>query len=276
MNQVFDAVLEARFRQCPGHRKITRKEYSLRFDTQTKEIERTIDFRRSFLPGRRVEMSMVFEASRLKFNICPGCNLRCPESQEFQMSGTEWYNSLARHLSKYSRVNSSGCGLRYQHTFHQEGTKRPPFPSPGWSHTIIENSSHNQGPEYVEEDTPGQFRRVRVTCSIDLDEIVLKGVNNTFATQQSQPSYNDALDASRGMVQAFPYKSPPPSWIASVALSQYLTAPRDIYGNRNKRGSFDGYFPSTHWSQSSISDASYNPSSYYSGSVASSVSDYDL
>ena len=82
--------------------------------------------------------------------------------------------------------------------------------------------------------------------------------SSVSASSQSQPSYNDALDASRGM----------------VALSQDLTTPRNIYGNRSERGSSDGYFPSTHSSHSSISDASYNPSSYYSGSVASSVSDY--
>ena len=57
-----------------------------------------------------------------------------------------------------------------------------------------------------------------------------------------------------------------------VALSQDLTTPRNIYGSRSDRSS-DGYgFPSSHSSHSSISEG-YNPS-YYSGSVASSVSDY--
>ncbi|KAM0799247.1 hypothetical protein BDR22DRAFT_324998 [Usnea florida] len=61
-----------------------------------------------------------------------------------------------------------------------------------------------------------------------------------------------------------------------VALSQDLTTPRNIYGgSRSDRASSnDGYgFPSAHSSHSSVSDGSYNPS-YYSGSVASSVSDY--
>ncbi len=58
-----------------------------------------------------------------------------------------------------------------------------------------------------------------------------------------------------------------------VALSQDLTTPRNIYGSRSDRSSSDGYgFPSSHSSHSSISDG-YTPS-YYSGSVASSVSDY--
>lgn len=82
--------------------------------------------------------------------------------------------------------------------------------------------------------------------------------SSTSSSSQPQPTFTDALDASRGM----------------VALSQDLTTPRNIYGSRSDRGSTDGYgFPSTHSSHSSISDASYNPS-YYSGSVASSVSDY--
>ncbi|CAF9910784.1 hypothetical protein IMSHALPRED_009315 [Imshaugia aleurites] len=83
--------------------------------------------------------------------------------------------------------------------------------------------------------------------------------SSVSSSSQSQPSYTDALDASRGM----------------VALSQDLTTPRNIYGSRSDRASSnDGYgFPSTHSSHSSISEGSYNPS-YYSGSVASSVSDY--
>ena len=81
--------------------------------------------------------------------------------------------------------------------------------------------------------------------------------SSVSSSSQPQPTFTDALDASRGM----------------VALSQDLTTPRNIYGNGSDRRSTDGYgFPSTHSGHSSISDASYNPSSYYSSSVASSVS----
>ncbi|KAK2757079.1 hypothetical protein FQN54_005048 [Arachnomyces sp. PD_36] len=77
---------------------------------------------------------------------------------------------------------------------------------------------------------------------------------------QTQASYGDALDASRGM----------------VALSQDLTTPRNIYGPRSARGSTDSYgFPSAQSSASSISSAGNYP--YYSASVASvdsSVTDY--
>ena len=73
MSQGFDAVLEARFRQCPGHRKIKRKEYSLRSNTHRKGIERTVDFRRCFFPGLHIEMSMIFVGIFLSAKVYQRC-----------------------------------------------------------------------------------------------------------------------------------------------------------------------------------------------------------
>lgn len=74
-------------------------------------------------------------------------------------------------------------------------------------------------------------------------------------------SFGDAIDASRGM----------------IAMSQNTT-PRNIYrpNATTGRSNRDSYgFPATHSSNSSISSSSYQtPSSYFSGSVESSVSDY--
>lgn len=85
---------------------------------------------------------------------------------------------------------------------------------------------------------------------------------NASSSSQSQASFGDALDASRGM----------------LAMSQDLTTPRNIYGPRSDGDSTDSYgFPSSHSSShsshSSISSASTYP--YYGSSVdGSSVSDY--
>ena len=95
MNQAFDAVLEVRFRQCPGHRKIARKEYALRSRTQKKNIERIVDFRRCLFPGQRVEMSMIFERDFFDMSVCPGCKIPAPESEDYQEPEIEWYNSLS-------------------------------------------------------------------------------------------------------------------------------------------------------------------------------------
>ncbi|KAG8526976.1 uncharacterized protein KY384_008405 [Bacidia gigantensis] len=83
--------------------------------------------------------------------------------------------------------------------------------------------------------------------------------NSSSLQARPQPTFNDALDASRGM----------------VALSQDMTPRGNLYGSGSDRGAADGYgFPAPHSSHSSISSASYTPSSYYSGSVDGSVSDY--
>ncbi|KAL8948813.1 MAG: hypothetical protein Q9222_005030 [Ikaeria aurantiellina] len=81
--------------------------------------------------------------------------------------------------------------------------------------------------------------------------------SNTSETN-SHSSYGDALEAGRNM----------------VAISQDLTTPRNIYGQRSDRASSaESYgFPSTHSTHSSISSASTYPSYY--GSMDSSVSEY--
>jgi len=82
------------------------------------------------------------------------------------------------------------------------------------------------------------------------------------ASEAERQSFNDALDASRGMV--------------AMSQSQSDITPRNIYGHSNTSGSSDGYgFPSRHSAHSSISSASTYPS-YYNSSVsdAASVGDY--
>ena len=153
MNKVFEAVLEARFRQCPGHQKITRKEYVLRSKTQDNDIERTSDFRRCFLPGRRVEMSIIFEPIVVEVGVCPRCKSR--GNEEYWESYIEWYNSLAPSVVHVLTYCSSGCSLRYPRTFKQLKTK---------SSAAIEFSSQHQGLRILKgegEDAPEQFRRVR-------------------------------------------------------------------------------------------------------------------
>lgn len=72
-------------------------------------------------------------------------------------------------------------------------------------------------------------------------------------------NFNDALDASRGM----------------VAMSQSDITPRNIYGNQSARSSTDSYgFPGAHSSHSSISSASTYPTYYNSSVSEASTGDY--
>lgn len=79
------------------------------------------------------------------------------------------------------------------------------------------------------------------------------------ASEAERASFNDALDASRGM----------------VAMSQDIT-PRNIYGGQeNVRNASDAYgFPSGHSTHSSISSASTYPSYYNSSASEASYGDY--
>lgn len=113
MNQAFDAVLEVRFRQCPGHQKITRKEYALRSNPRAGYIERTVDFRQCFYPGQRVEMILVFKLIWHDISVCPGCNFQPPKSEEDEETVIEWYNCLAPSLVQCSHIVVAGvvCGM---------------------------------------------------------------------------------------------------------------------------------------------------------------------
>ena len=49
--KVFESILQVRFRQLPGHRKIKQKEYALQANVSSKDVDSSIAFNRSFLPG---------------------------------------------------------------------------------------------------------------------------------------------------------------------------------------------------------------------------------
>ena len=124
-NQAFDAVLEVRFRQCPGHRKVVWKDYDLRSRfpttrnqyasrhefrrTQTEyaviwspyieDFDRTVDFRKTFYTGRHGIMYMRFKPFRHVNSVCPGCQLRPPVSQDHWVKQIKWYSYQALSLA---------------------------------------------------------------------------------------------------------------------------------------------------------------------------------
>ena len=71
---VLEAVLVARFRNVPGERKVRSKEYALQDHITQKDLDRSALFESCFLPGRRVDMSMIFTQSHSSIT-CPGCQL---------------------------------------------------------------------------------------------------------------------------------------------------------------------------------------------------------
>jgi hypothetical protein len=145
--------------------------------------------------------------------------------------------------SAYVPTSASGYAMDYAtsrspHAYQQDFARRSSHPSV--------NSMDILDP---------QLEVQRRNSLIDLNNRL-----NSTTTQAQRNSFNDAIDASRGI----------------VAMSQSDITPRNIYGTQgSSRSSSDSYgFPSTHSAHSSISSASTFPS-YYNGSVAGSeVSDY--
>jgi hypothetical protein len=71
--EVLESVLVARFRNIPGERKIRDKEYVLSDRGSHQDMERSCSFSTCFLPGRRIDMSMISNQVSAFDTVCPGC-----------------------------------------------------------------------------------------------------------------------------------------------------------------------------------------------------------
>jgi hypothetical protein len=88
--EAFDAVLELRFRSVQGQKKVKNKEYVIQEHVTRREIRRNQPWEASFLPGQRVDMSLVFESQEQKElpqTTCPRCQTA---SAELQDSDIQW------------------------------------------------------------------------------------------------------------------------------------------------------------------------------------------
>jgi hypothetical protein len=76
--EAFHAVMEHRFSNLQGFRKIQQRKYGLQDRATRREIEQTRSWQRAFLPGQRVEMAFIFqsdeaESANTTNTTCPGC-----------------------------------------------------------------------------------------------------------------------------------------------------------------------------------------------------------
>jgi hypothetical protein len=73
---VFYAVLESRFRDLQGYNKIKRKEFVLQERATRRDISRAGSWEGTFLPGQRVDMSIIFTEIRQNVQLsCPKCRV---------------------------------------------------------------------------------------------------------------------------------------------------------------------------------------------------------
>jgi hypothetical protein len=73
--EAFDFVLEKRFQKVQGYQKVKNREYVIQEHATRREIQRNFPWEVSFLPGQRVDMSLIFERQEKVSaqTTCPRC-----------------------------------------------------------------------------------------------------------------------------------------------------------------------------------------------------------
>lgn len=56
----FDAMLEACFRDYPGHEKVAQKDYVFQDGKTNRELQRSVPWSGAFIPGQHVNMGLIF------------------------------------------------------------------------------------------------------------------------------------------------------------------------------------------------------------------------
>ena len=77
---VFDAWLEAQFRDLPGLAMVQNQRYVLHESATNRDIQRRRSWDNAFLPGQRIVMCMLFEDS-FASSCCPKCYLVSPDTE---------------------------------------------------------------------------------------------------------------------------------------------------------------------------------------------------
>lgn len=183
--EAFEAVLEVRFRQLPGHRKIKQREYALRNNALQRDVEKSLAFTRCFLPGKRIDMSMVFDGSIGGRSSCPGCQLVTSKTEE----GLD------------SQVQCPRCKICYQRVVETSTTESKQRSTIVPRVIMQENMSaapHSQKRQRNHEEeldeNPAHFRRVRLRYSDQNDEPGSQAAQETdiSPTGSSKKSRNKA------------------------------------------------------------------------------------
>lgn len=86
----FQAVLEIRFRDLPGLRKVQKLEYELQDSVSRRQVNLDNPWESIFLPGRNVAMSIVFRKPQAQTSSCPGCHSRNELYGAKARSETRW------------------------------------------------------------------------------------------------------------------------------------------------------------------------------------------
>ncbi|KAH0544784.1 hypothetical protein FGG08_001151 [Glutinoglossum americanum] len=141
--EAFEAVIEVRFRHVPGLRKFKAGEYVMQESHTNREINLAAPWDSVFLPGRKVNMSMVFKKTKIPHSICPGCH-----------SDHDGHND--------SGIECPNCGLWYQRIVELPTLAPRVTIRPGKRKRPSSSDHGNRQGANAVDDEIQQFKRVRV------------------------------------------------------------------------------------------------------------------
>ncbi len=164
--QAFISVLKINFSKVgSGAEKIDRGEFAIQESSTKRQIDLHSDWETCFLPGQRVDMSMIFRRTILDHSICPGC------------AGRRTVNRLEENEA----VECLKCGMTYSHQAVQctqitpvtsrpsivyVNARDPKFQGPGLRTPQRGSRPSKRKREHDANEEMRLFRRVRI-----LDEI---------------------------------------------------------------------------------------------------------
>jgi hypothetical protein len=88
--EAFQAIMEVRFRHVPGLKKVQNSEYLLHEFNSKRELNLRAPWESVFLPGRKVNMSMVFQRPQASLSSCPGCQTENETEREATDKEIKW------------------------------------------------------------------------------------------------------------------------------------------------------------------------------------------
>jgi hypothetical protein len=88
--EAFQAVMEVRFRHVPGLKKVQNNEYVVQDSNSKRKVNLHAPWESVFLPGRKVNMSMVFRRPQLSTSSCPGCQTANETKRHANDSEIQW------------------------------------------------------------------------------------------------------------------------------------------------------------------------------------------
>jgi hypothetical protein len=98
----FQAVMEVRFRHVPGLKKVQNFEYAIHESSSKRKLDLTAPWDSIFLPGRKVNMSMVFRRPQTSISSCPGCQTENEMDSSDKGSEIQWYANIPMFFASYS------------------------------------------------------------------------------------------------------------------------------------------------------------------------------